>query len=70
MLRDENLELMDEHLTNGGRAIPKLVIQEKDSEKVLGTFGPRPKKATQMVADFKAENGSLTPEFKKDLQLW
>ncbi|MFD0964505.1 thioredoxin family protein [Pseudofulvibacter geojedonensis] len=70
LLRDENLELMDAHLTNGGRAIPKLVIQEKDSEKVIGTFGPRPQKATQMVTDFKAKNGELTSEFKKDLQIW
>jgi hypothetical protein len=23
-----------------------------------------------MVADYKAANGSLSPEFKKDLQIW
>ena len=26
LLRDENLELMDQHLTNGSRSIPKLII--------------------------------------------
>lgn len=70
LLRDENLDLMDQHLTNGGRAIPKLVVQDKASREVLNTFGPRPKKATDMVNNFKAQNGTLTPEFKKDLQLW
>ena len=39
-------------------------------QEVINTFGPRPQKATQMVADFKAKNGSLTPEFKKELQIW
>lgn len=69
-LRDENLDLMDQHLTNGGRAIPKLIMVDKETKEVINTFGPRPQKATQMVADFKAKNGSLTPEFKKDLQIW
>jgi len=69
VLRDENLELMDGFLTNGGRSIPKLIALDKDN-KVIDTWGPRPVVATKMVADYKAEHGSLDAEFKKDLQVW
>jgi len=31
VLRDDNAELMDEYLTNGGRSIPKLVLVDKDT---------------------------------------
>ena len=37
---------------------------------VVNTFGPRPTAATQLVEDYKAEHGSLTPEFKETLQAW
>ncbi|MGB1270080.1 MAG: thioredoxin family protein [Flavobacteriaceae bacterium] len=69
-LRDEHLELMDAHLTNGGRAIPKLIMRDKDTKEVLDTFGPRPSEATKMVEAYKNTYGALTPEFKKDLQIW
>lgn len=67
--RDEHLELMDAFLTNGGRSIPKLIALGENN-KVLYVWGPRPSEATKMVADFKLNNGNLTPEFKQDLQLW
>ncbi|MBT8261029.1 MAG: thioredoxin family protein [Bacteroidia bacterium] len=70
VLRDENPELMDAFLTNGGRAIPKLIMIDNASGEVSKTFGPRPSIATQMVVDYKTEYGMLTPEFKEDLQLW
>lgn len=67
--RDEHPELMDLFLTNGARSIPKLIaLDEKNT--ILYTWGPRPSEATKMVTDFKQENGSLTPEFKQDLQSW
>jgi len=69
VLRDENLELMDEFLTNGGRSIPKLIALNKENE-VINTWGPRPTMASQMVADYKARKGSLDAEFKEDLQVW
>jgi hypothetical protein len=68
--RDENPELMDAFLTNGAMAIPKLIAFDKNKEEVIGLWGPRPTVATQMVADYKKEHGKLTPEFKKDLQVW
>ena len=70
VLRDENEALMDQFLTNGGRAIAKLIMIENTTGEVLNTFGPRPSKATQLVNDYKAKHGVLTPEFKEDLQVW
>ena len=69
VLRDEHLELMDAFLTNGGRSIPKLIALDKGNN-VLYSWGPRPTVATKMVADYKAVNGGLDPEFKKALQVW
>ncbi|WP_430411508.1 thioredoxin family protein [Kordia sp.] len=70
VLRDENEALMNEFLTNGGKSIPKLVAIDNASGNILGDWGPRPTKATQLVNDYKAEHGKLTPEFKQDLQVW
>ena len=69
VLRDENIELMDQFLTNGGRSIPKLIALDKNNE-VIDTWGPRPVIAAKMVVDYKAKHGSLDAEFKKDLQVW
>lgn len=70
VLRDEDLGLMDAFLTNGGRAIPKLIMIDNASGNVLNTYGPRPTEATNYVNRFKAKYGTLTPEFKEDLQHW
>ncbi|WOD44851.1 thioredoxin family protein [Hwangdonia lutea] len=70
VLRDDNPDLMNAFLTNGGRAIPKLIIVENATGNVVNTFGPRPTEATNYVNRFKAKYGTLTPEFKEDLQHW
>lgn len=70
VLRDENPDLMNQYLTNGGKAIPILIIADAQSLEVLHVWGPRPKVATQMVEAYKKEHGKLTPEFKEDLQKW
>jgi len=41
---------------------------DSDTKEVLNTFGPRPSVASKIVADYKAEHGTVTPEFKEDLQ--
>ncbi len=70
VLRDENEALMNQFLTNGGKSIPKLIMLDGATGEVINTFGPRPKEATKLVDDYKAEHGELTPEFKEDLQQW
>jgi thiol-disulfide isomerase/thioredoxin len=69
-LRDENQELMNLFRTNGTLSIPKLIMVDEESKEVLNSWGPRPTKATQMVEDYKKENGELTAQFKEDLQNW
>lgn len=70
VLRDENELLMNEFLTNGGKSIPKLIMVDNNTETVVNTYGPRPTKATKMVNDYKAKHGTLSAEFKEDLQRW
>lgn len=69
LLRDEHPEVMDAYLTNGGRSIPKLVCLEAGSLKELGSWGPRPAAAQQMVLDGKAMNLSKE-EFIQRVHKW
>ena len=70
ILRDENLEIMDGYLTNGGRSIPKLIALDSSTLEVIGTWGPRPETAQVMVSEFKKiEHGDYS-EFVKEVQLW
>ena len=70
ILRDENLELMEHFKFNNTLSIPKLIIFDEATTEVLGDWGPRPSTATKMVADYKKEHGTLSPELKQDLQVW
>ncbi len=56
LLRDENLELMDAYLTNGGRGIPKLIALNTKTMQELGTWGPRPEEAQKLVTNAKDAN--------------
>jgi len=69
ILRDENEALMNEFLTNGGKAIPKLIILDEENN-VLNTWGPRPFDAAKLVSDYKKEHGVIDAEIKKNLQMW
>lgn len=60
--RDENVELMDRYLTNGGRSIPKYIILSEEGQ-VLGDWGPRAPKVQEVVDEKK----SVLPE-KEDPQ--
>lgn len=70
ILRDENVDLMNRFLTNGGMSIPKLIALDDASQEVISDWGPRSEAATKLVEDYKAEHGTLTAEFKQDLQVW
>lgn len=63
LLRDQNLEIMDNFLTNGSRSIPKLVALDENSN-ILFTWGPRPQKAIQL---FQEEKLKGTP--KQDIYI-
>ena len=70
LLRDKNEALMDQFLTNGARAIPKLIMIDSNTEEVIDTFGPRPSAITKIVEDYKRIHGKITPEFKEEIQRW
>jgi len=70
VFRDENDELMNHFLTNGGRAIPKLLIIDKESGKVCNHWGPRPQGATDLIKNYKEKFGVVNEEAKTQLQLW
>ena len=70
VLRDENDELMNHFLTDGNKSIPKLLVIENDSKKVVSTWGPRTEKATKMIQDYKKTHGKVDDKIKKDLQVW
>jgi len=73
VLRDENEELMNQHLTNGGKAIPVAIIIDAETNETLGHWGPRPTVAQQMVLDYKAkpENERASfDEFVQEMQQW
>ncbi|MFC3041419.1 thioredoxin family protein [Virgibacillus xinjiangensis] len=53
LLRDQNLELMDEYLTNGtSRSIPIFIFIDENGKEVA-VWGPRAAKVQQFVADAK-----------------
>jgi thiol-disulfide isomerase/thioredoxin len=70
VLRDENPELMNRFLTNGGRAIPKLVCIDSDTMNEICTWGPRPKHAQEMILEHKANPVKEYSEIQKEIQLW
>lgn len=70
VLRDENEELMNQYLTNGGRAIPKVIVICKEAGIVRADWGPRPKGAAELMANHKREFGVIDEKIKTDLQLW
>lgn len=73
VLRDENEELMNQHLTNGGKAIPVAIIIDAETNETLGHWGPRPAVAQQMVMDYKSKPENERPsfdEFVQEMQQW
>ncbi|MFB9078659.1 thioredoxin family protein [Flavobacterium procerum] len=70
VLRDENEELMNQYLTNGGKAIPKVIVICKEAGIVRADWGPRPKGASKLMADYKRDFGVVDEKIKTDLQLW
>ncbi|MCH1623984.1 thioredoxin family protein [Ferdinandcohnia quinoae] len=86
LIRDENLELMDQYLTNGkARSIPIIIFLNNDFEEV-GKWGPRspmaqqvadqlketlpPKDSDEYEAAFKQFLNSFVEKLTTDVDLW
>lgn len=70
VLRDENDELMNHFLTDGNKSIPKLIVIDNKSKKVVSSWGPRSEKAAKLIKDYKNKHGKVDDKVKKDLQVW
>jgi hypothetical protein len=70
ILRSDYPQIMDLFLTDGKQSIPKLIAISADALSVLGTWGPLPSEAMEIATAYKAEHGTLTADFKEDLQQW
>lgn len=69
ILRDENLELIDAFLTNGGRSIPKLVAIDATTYDVIFTWGPRPATAHDLYLKMKSD-GTEKDVSLEQMQRW
>lgn len=58
VLRDQHLSLIDAHLTNGGRAIPVLLVLDEAGQ-VLCKWGPRPKVLQSLLTEWKKESTDM-----------
>ncbi len=71
LLRDENPEMINAYLTNGAKAIPKVVCVDTVTNKEVWTWGPRPQKIQDLVLDYKKENPEMVKaDFAKKLHVW
>ncbi len=70
VLRDENLDLMDAYLTDGGRSIPKLICLRDEDLKELGTWGPRPAPVQEMIREHKQNPTEKYEELAQRMHTW
>jgi len=59
--RDNNPALIENYLTNGNKAIPKLIARNSEGNDLF-TWGPRPQKAIDIVEKWKANQQETTKE--------
>lgn len=70
LLRDENPEIMDRHLTNCSRSIPKLVISDEHGNE-LGKWGPRPVELQRIYDNWRNDPNKVSyKEFNVTIQHW
>lgn len=68
VLRDQHLPLIDAHLTNGGRAIPVLLVLDEKGE-LICKWGPRPVVLQGLLAEWRAETSDMNILSEK-LHFW
>jgi hypothetical protein len=67
--RDENLELMDAHLTAGSRSIPLALLLRPDFS-VAGQWGPRPSELQRFVLTEKRAGLRPVGDIYRDVRTW
>lgn len=64
IFRDQNPEVMDQYLTNGAKAIPKLVMLDEQQLQILGVWGPRPEPLQAFVEEKKQERDQFSTKME------
>lgn len=67
--RDAENSEIDNYLTNGGKAIPILVVRDADNNDLF-VWGPRPKEAQDLVIRQKKDDTISANDKKIELQKW
>lgn len=70
ILREKHPEIMDAHLTNGKRTIPKLIALDADTLEEIGGWGSRPKVAEELFEELKADESLTGKERQAKLHMW
>ena len=70
LLRDQHPELMDSYLTNGARAIPKLIVLKQENLEELVVWGPRPSPAQEILIDYKNSGSDPDIYIYQQIHLW
>jgi len=70
IFRDEHLDIMNRYLTNGAMSIPIIVLLKKDTLEEVGVWGPKPRAAMEILANFKANPEMPRDVFYKELHTW
>lgn len=66
--RDGDNNMIDSYLTNGGKAIPKLVVRDENDNDIF-VWGPRPSEPQELVQSQKTSDKTVE-EKKSELQVW
>ncbi|PLR95541.1 thioredoxin family protein [Bacillus sp. T33-2] len=69
LIRDENLELMDQYLTNGtARAIPIFIFIDRDGQETM-VWGPRSPEVQEMITSLRSQLPAAdAPDFEEKQQ--
>jgi len=71
ILRDQNLDVMDQFLHNGmSRSIPKLICLDAETLQVIGEWGPRTQEAQGLFNSLSKSSVLESPEVKEHLHRW
>lgn len=71
ILRDQNIDVMDQFLYNGrSRSIPKLICLDAETLEVIGDWGPRPQAAQELYDDLRNNSDMQSQEVTEHLHKW
>ena len=71
LFRDRNPKLMDAFLTDGARSIPKVIMVDRDTLEVKGSWGPRPRPAQDLFRLYREGGSGMDKDtYQRELQKW